>query len=182
MRARLQRPVRTTALLYIHAQLVSIIRISFPALSLSPNTTAVIPRAGKGAPEDMAKLRKNKICGWCSKVVLVVFIGQDVGEIHVCTASTVSSSPNSTSVHATLELIVTSESDTNILGTRSAVVAQVLAAKLHNYSDEAIQMANSNLGASDSPTDVHGHPYHTALCILSSALRSEERRVGKECA
>ena len=137
----------------------------------------------------MAKLRKNKICRWCSKVVLVVFIGQDVGEICVCTASTVGSSPDSASVHATLELIVTSKSDTNIFGTRSTVVAQVLAAKWHDYSDEAIQTANSNLWASDSPADVHGYPYHTALCILSSALHNlsrvrmeleEERRVLKE--
>ena len=99
------------------------------------------------------------------------------------------SSRDSASVRTTLELIVTSESDTNIFGTRPAVAAQVLAAKWHDYSDEAIQMTISNLGASDSPADVHGHPYHTALRILSSALHNlswvrveleEERRVLKD--
>ena len=102
---------------------------------------------------------------------------------------TASSSHNSASVHTTLELIVTSELDTNVFGTRPAVTAQVLTAKWHNYSDEAIQMTISNLGASDSPANVHGHPYHTTLRILSSALHNlswvrveleEERRVLKD--
>jgi len=98
----------------------------------------------------------------------------------------VSSSRDSASIHAAPELIVTSESDTNVFGTRSAVATQVLAAKWHEYSDEAIQTTISNLGAS---ADVHGHPYHTAIRVLSSALHNlsrvraeleEERRVLKE--
>ena len=101
----------------------------------------------------------------------------------------VGSSRDSAPVHATPELVVTSESDTNVFGTRSAVAAQVLAVKWHDYSDEAIQTTISNLGASDSPADVHGHPYHTALRVLSSALHNlsrvrveleEERRVLKD--
>ena len=96
---------------------------------------------------------------------------------------------DSASVHATLEFIVTSKLDTNIFGTRPAVTAQVLTAKWHDYSDEAIQTTISNLGASDSPANVHGHPYHTALRTLSSALHNlswvrveleEERRVLKD--
>ena len=99
------------------------------------------------------------------------------------------SSHDSASVCATLELIVTSKSDTNILRTRPAVAAQVLTAKWYNYSDEAIQTTISNLGASDSPADIHGHPYHTTFHILLSALHNlswvrveleEERRVLKD--
>ncbi|EGO24973.1 hypothetical protein SERLADRAFT_356366 [Serpula lacrymans var. lacrymans S7.9] len=54
----------------------------------------------------------------------------------------------------------------------SSVAAQVLATKWHEYSDEAIQSAISRLSITESPSDVHNHPYHSALRVLSSALHN----------
>ncbi|KAF5379653.1 hypothetical protein D9615_005777 [Tricholomella constricta] len=71
------------------------------------------------------------------------------------------------------DVIVTSESDTETYG--PAVTTQVLITKWHEYSDDAIQSAISNIGASESPADVSTHPYHTALRVLSSALHNLSR-------
>lgn len=57
----------------------------------------------------------------------------------------------------------------------SPVVAQVLAHKWHEYSDEAIQSAIAQLSAVESPSDADPHPYHIALRILSSALHNLSR-------
>ncbi|KIK91821.1 hypothetical protein PAXRUDRAFT_830499 [Paxillus rubicundulus Ve08.2h10] len=52
----------------------------------------------------------------------------------------------------------------------SPVAAQVLAHPWHDYSDDAIQSAISRLSNAESPSDADGHPYHTALRVLSFAL------------
>ncbi|KAF8193339.1 GTPase activating rab protein [Pholiota molesta] len=79
--------------------------------------------------------------------------------------------------------------DVEVDGVDSAVSSQVLATKWHTYSDEAIQVAISKLGASDTPADGSSLPYHTALRVLSSAVSNlsrvrleleEARRVLKE--
>ncbi|KAL4074944.1 rab-GTPase-TBC domain-containing protein [Scleroderma yunnanense] len=55
------------------------------------------------------------------------------------------------------------------------LAAQVLANTWHNYSDEAIQSAISQLNVRESPADGDGHPYHAALRVLSSALQHMSR-------
>jgi hypothetical protein len=49
---------------------------------------------------------------------------------------------------------------------------QILGTKWHEYSDEAIQTAISNISVSESPSNASGNPYHTALRVLSSALQN----------
>ncbi|GLB44764.1 putative TBC-domain-containing protein [Lyophyllum shimeji] len=71
------------------------------------------------------------------------------------------------------EVVVTSESDAEVFG--PTVAAQVLATKWHEYSDDAIQSAISSIGPSESPAESPGHPYHTALRVLSSALHNLAR-------
>ncbi|KAF8896638.1 rab-GTPase-TBC domain-containing protein [Infundibulicybe gibba] len=53
--------------------------------------------------------------------------------------------------------------------------AQVLATKWHDYSDDAIQSAISNLSTSESPANAPDQPYHSALRVLSSALHNLTR-------
>ena len=69
------------------------------------------------------------------------------------------------------------------------LAAQVPANTWHNYSDDAIQSAISQLNNGESPADADGHPYHAALRVLSSALHhmshtclglEERRRVLEE--
>ena len=43
------------------------------------------------------------------------------------------------------------------------LAAQVPANTWHNYSDDAIQSAISQLNNGESPADADGHPYHAAL-------------------
>lgn len=50
-----------------------------------------------------------------------------------------------------------------------SLTTQVLATRWHEYSDEAIQTAVSNLSASDTPA-VSSNPYHSALRALSLAF------------
>jgi hypothetical protein len=57
----------------------------------------------------------------------------------------------------------------------SPISVQVLATKWHEYSDEAIQSAISQLSVAESPSDVSTHPYHPALRVLSSALHNLSR-------
>lgn len=57
----------------------------------------------------------------------------------------------------------------------SPAVAQVLAHKWHEYSDEAVQSAIAHLTPIESPSDADPHPYHTALRTLSSALHNLSR-------
>jgi hypothetical protein len=56
-----------------------------------------------------------------------------------------------------------------------AIASQVLTTKWHTYSDEAIQATISNFSASESPSDIPNHPYHTTLRILSSAVHNLSR-------
>ncbi|PBK72497.1 TBC-domain-containing protein [Armillaria solidipes] len=56
-----------------------------------------------------------------------------------------------------------------------SAASQVLATKWHEYSDEAIQSAISNLSVSESPAGVSSHPYHSALRVLSLALNNLSR-------
>jgi hypothetical protein len=49
---------------------------------------------------------------------------------------------------------------------------QILGTKWHEYSDEAIQTAISNISVSESPSNASSNPYHTALRVLSSALQN----------
>lgn len=55
------------------------------------------------------------------------------------------------------------------------LAAQVLANTWHNYSDDAIQSAISQLNIGESPADADCHPYHAALRVLSSALHHMSR-------
>ncbi|KAJ3511961.1 hypothetical protein NLJ89_g3801 [Agrocybe chaxingu] len=71
------------------------------------------------------------------------------------------------------EVLITGESE--LEGVPSTVSGQILATKWHTYSDEAIQMTISKVGASDSPADTPNHPYHTALRVLSSAVQNLSR-------
>ncbi|KAF9475431.1 TBC-domain-containing protein [Pholiota conissans] len=66
-------------------------------------------------------------------------------------------------------------SEVEIEGVDSGVSSQVLATKWHTYSDEAIQVAISKLGASDTPADGTSYPYHTALRVLSAAVNNLSR-------
>lgn len=54
----------------------------------------------------------------------------------------------------------------------SALSNQILATQWHTYSDEAIQATIAKLGTADTP---EGHPYHTALRVLSSAVYNLSR-------
>ncbi|PPQ84156.1 hypothetical protein CVT25_002022 [Psilocybe cyanescens] len=82
-------------------------------------------------------------------------------------------SPHDISLAHNPEVIITADSDSHGVG--SAVSNQVLATKWHTYSDEAIQATISKLSAADSPADASGHPYHTALRVLSSAVHNLSR-------
>ncbi|KAG7090133.1 hypothetical protein E1B28_011741 [Marasmius oreades] len=57
----------------------------------------------------------------------------------------------------------------------SLITSQILATKWHEYSDEAIQTAISNISSSSSPADVSNHPYHDVLRTLSLALSNLSR-------
>lgn len=98
-------------------------------------------------------------------------------------------SPQHGSGYKNPELIVTSESDTNVFGPGPSITAQVLAISWHDYSDEAIHAAISNISVTESPAGVSSHPYYTAIRVLSSALHNlsrareeleEQRRVLQE--
>ena len=54
----------------------------------------------------------------------------------------------------------------------SALSNHILATQWHTYSDEAIQATITKLGAAETP---EGHPYHTALRVLSSAVYNLSR-------
>jgi len=75
------------------------------------------------------------------------------------------------------EFVITSDSDPDLFGrpSSSSPSAQVLATMWHEYSDEAIQSAISNLSVSQSPAEATSHPYHFALRVLSSALHNLSR-------
>ncbi|KAG6848421.1 hypothetical protein H0H93_000311, partial [Arthromyces matolae] len=73
----------------------------------------------------------------------------------------------------TPEVIVTSEVDGNIYD--ADVTSKVLATKWHEYSDNAIQTAISDIGGIDTPAEAVIHPYHTTIRILSSALNNLSR-------
>ncbi|KAI6147034.1 rab-GTPase-TBC domain-containing protein [Pisolithus thermaeus] len=57
----------------------------------------------------------------------------------------------------------------------SPFATQVLSNTWHNYSDEVIQSAISQLSVIESPSDVDGHPYHATLRVLSSAFHHMSR-------
>ena len=57
-------------------------------------------------------------------------------------------------------------------GLLPGAASRILATQWHDYSDEAIQSAISSISVSESPASVSGHPYHTALRVLSSAVHS----------
>jgi hypothetical protein len=57
----------------------------------------------------------------------------------------------------------------------SSLTSQVLGTQWHECSDEAIQSAISRIGESEASSDVHVHPYHLALRVLSSALHNLSR-------
>ena len=59
-----------------------------------------------------------------------------------------------------------------IEGLLPGAASQILATQWHDYSDEAIQSAISAISVSESPASVSGHPYHTALRVLSSAVHN----------
>ena len=53
-----------------------------------------------------------------------------------------------------------------------SLTAQVLGTNWHDCTDEAILSAISQLGVSESPSSVPSHPYHSALRVLSFAIRN----------
>jgi len=57
-------------------------------------------------------------------------------------------------------------------GLAPGAASRILATHWHDYSDEAIQSAISAISVSESPASVSGHPYHTALRVLSSAVHN----------
>ncbi|KAI9433667.1 TBC-domain-containing protein, partial [Lactarius indigo] len=57
-------------------------------------------------------------------------------------------------------------------GLLPGAASRILATQWHDYSDEAIQSAISAISVSESPASVSGHPYHTALRVLSSAVHN----------
>ncbi|KAK1235963.1 hypothetical protein PQX77_000789 [Marasmius sp. AFHP31] len=57
----------------------------------------------------------------------------------------------------------------------SSITSQILATKWHEYSDEAIQSAISNISSLSSPADGSNHPYHSVLRTLSLALSNMSR-------
>jgi small G protein signaling modulator 3 len=57
-------------------------------------------------------------------------------------------------------------------GLPTDVASRILSNPWHDYSDEAIQSAISAISAAESPAFVSGHPYHTSLRVLSSAVHN----------
>jgi hypothetical protein len=55
-------------------------------------------------------------------------------------------------------------------GLPTDVASRILSNPWHDYSDEAIQSAISAISIAESPASVAGHPYHTSLRVLSSAV------------
>jgi hypothetical protein len=76
--------------------------------------------------------------------------------------------------HRNPEFVISNDSEFDLFGGPS-IATQVLATKWHEYSDEAIQSAISNISASDSPAGVSSLPYHSALRVLSSVLHNLSR-------
>jgi len=85
----------------------------------------------------------------------------------------VESPREATLAQSTPDIILAGDMDVD--GVSSAISSQVLATKWHTCSDDAIQGAIANLSPSDSPADAAGHPYHTALRVLSSAVHNLSR-------
>ncbi|KAJ7239392.1 rab-GTPase-TBC domain-containing protein [Mycena haematopus] len=79
-------------------------------------------------------------------------------------------SAGSPSLHPTVFL--TESSDAEDFECDPTVKAQILDTKWHECSDDAIQSAISGLGVAQSPADISGHPYHSALRVLSQALHN----------
>ena len=57
-------------------------------------------------------------------------------------------------------------------GLPTDVASRILSNPWHDYSDEAIQSAISAISAAESPASVSGHPYHTSMRVLSSAVHN----------
>ncbi|KAF9262424.1 TBC-domain-containing protein [Marasmius fiardii PR-910] len=75
-----------------------------------------------------------------------------------------------------LIVVGSAEQPTEPIETSSSLItSQILATKWHEYSDEAIQSAISNISSSSSPADVSNHPYHGVLRTLSLALSNLSR-------
>ncbi|TFY78596.1 hypothetical protein EWM64_g5421 [Hericium alpestre] len=64
---------------------------------------------------------------------------------------------------------------TDDVGLTPEAAANILATPWHDYSDEAVQSAIASLSHSDSPASASGHPYHSALRVLSSATHNLTR-------
>lgn len=84
------------------------------------------------------------------------------------------------------DVIVTDETEISDVfgGPSHSLTAQVLAARWHEYDDEAIEGAVLRLNHSDSPsTDASSHPYYLALRVLSANMErvkvelEEQRRI-----
>ncbi|KAJ7683300.1 GTPase activating rab protein [Mycena olivaceomarginata] len=70
-------------------------------------------------------------------------------------------------------IFLTESSDAEQFPCDPSVKAQILDTKWHECSDEAIQSAISGLsGAAQSPAEISGPPYHSALRVLSQALHN----------
>jgi DUF438 domain-containing protein len=57
-------------------------------------------------------------------------------------------------------------------GLPTSAASRILSHPWHDYSDEAVQSAISAISVAESPAFVSGHPYHTSLRVLSSAVHN----------
>ncbi|KAF8155369.1 rab-GTPase-TBC domain-containing protein [Mycena galopus ATCC 62051] len=69
-------------------------------------------------------------------------------------------------------IFLTESSDTDQFQCDPSVKAQILDTKWHECSDDAIQSAISGLSVAQSPAEISGPPYHSALRVLSQALHN----------
>ncbi|KAK7055916.1 GTPase activating rab protein [Favolaschia claudopus] len=69
-------------------------------------------------------------------------------------------------------IFLTDSSQTEQFQCDPTLKAQILDTKWHECSDDDIQSAISGLGVPQSPAEAPGHPYHSALRVLSQALHN----------
>ena len=110
-------------------------------------------KANRGAhtTRDTSSSRRPLPTGWDRPPTFVVGSSKD--------------RPSAGSMARTAELVA-------IDGLPTSAASRILSNPWHDYSDEAIQSAISAISVAESPASVSGHPYHTSLRVLSSAVHN----------
>ena len=78
-------------------------------------------------------------------------------------------------LHASTLETLFSETSTVNDNLNPSLSSQVLGHRWHEYSDDTIQAAISQLDATNTPSEAPNHPYHTTIRVLSSAMQKLSR-------